>query len=252
MEHQKNLSRTHSASHDQDDWDEVHKQLLAVQKKSDRGNESGDTRLINNFNSNIEIQPEIRKKEKNSLTDLLQKAKDHKCSPADVINALETEHQTNLGWFTQLIGFITTTLKPLAKNQLWVWTDCFVPEARGRAVRNAEWSTDGFWTIDVELESMIVQSISKKEIPGFEDAVYNKKSGRRYIRLEIKPDTRAHDVCEKIDGRLDGRRMFKSGRIFNPKSIKLKKGTSIKFGGVLLIDHGPHLEVHPEDNFSIE
>jgi hypothetical protein len=82
-------------------------------------------------------------------------------------------------------------------------------------VRDAQHSTDGFYTIDVALEALTV---------GGETA-----PAGRFLRLEVEPGTRAHEVCVKAP---------------------VKEGTLVTFGGALVVDtDGPFLEIHPDGEF---
>src|SRR5262249_2128198 len=90
-------------------------------------------------------------------------------------------------------------------------------EGRGRPVREAQHSTDGFWTIDVELSAF--------EIGGSPADL----SRSAFLRLEIEPGTAAHEVC--------------AARPIGP-------ATALAFGGAVVIDEdGPFLEVHPDRDF---
>ena len=87
----------------------------------------------------------------------------------------------------------------------------------GAPVRTAQHSTDGFWTIDLELTSFAIGGT-----PGPPD---------RFLRLEVEPGTAAHARCEQ--------------------SIPTP-AIRVRFGGAVVIDtDGPFLEIHPEEDFEI-
>lgn len=85
-------------------------------------------------------------------------------------------------------------------------------QGTGRAIRDAQHSTDGFFTIDVALAGL---QIDRKQSP---------LSGR-YLRLEVEPGTDAHTACTKT-------------------AVHAKD--TLRFEGAVLIDNdGPFLEIHP-------
>jgi hypothetical protein len=53
----------------------------------------------------------------------------------------------------------------------------------------------------------------------------------RYLRLEVEPGTRAHEVCAKAP---------------------VTQGMLVTFGGALVVDtDGPFLEIHPDETFEV-
>ena len=85
-------------------------------------------------------------------------------------------------------------------------------------MRPAQHSTDGFWTIDVDLLS-------------FRIGAAHAPSGR-FLRVEVEPGTAAHGICEK--------------EAVGPPTL-------LSIGGPVVIDtDGPFLEVHPDEDFHIE
>ncbi len=135
------------------------------------------------------------------------------CDAAATVVMLSREPQEELGWFSCFVAFLTTPFKRIGISG-WKETGC-VGAGSGRPVRDAQHSTDGFYTIDVALRALTV---------GAEAA-----PAGRYLRLEIEPGTRAHEVCAKAP---------------------VKQGTPVTFGGALVIDtDGPFLEIHPDDEF---
>jgi len=138
------------------------------------------------------------------------------CEPPATLSKLSTSPQESLSWFDRFIAFLTTPFKRLGISG-WKETGC---EGRGLGtpVRDAQHSTDGFWTIDVALSSFTVAG-SDADL-----------STPRYLRLEIEPDTKAHDACAKTP----------------PKA-----GARLTFGGAIVIDtDADFLEIHPDEDFS--
>jgi hypothetical protein len=109
-------------------------------------------------------------------------------------------------------GFLTTPLKRLGFGG-WVDTGCRA-RAEGWVVRNAQWSTDKFYTIDLKLRSFVIGDRQLKP----------ELAGKRYVRLEIEPGTPAH------------------------KSANARTNQIIRVEGIVLVDthHGDELiEIHP-------
>jgi hypothetical protein len=135
------------------------------------------------------------------------------CDAAGTLALLSKEPQEALGWFSRFVAFLTTPFKRIGISG-WKETGCW-GEGSGRPVRDAQHSTDGFYTIDVALEALTV---------GGQAALAG-----RTLRLEVEPGTRAHDVCAKAP---------------------VKQGTLVTFGGALVVDtDGPFLEIHPDGEF---
>ena len=137
------------------------------------------------------------------------------CDASRTIAMLSREPQASLGWLSRWIAFVTTPFKFLGISG-WTDTGC-AALASGSPVRDAQHSTDGFWTIDVELHAFRIGNISP-ELP-------------RFLRLEIEPGTRAHEICER-----------------NP----VAPGAALSFGGPIVVDtDGPFLELHPKSDFAV-
>jgi len=135
------------------------------------------------------------------------------CDAAGTVALLSKEPQESLGWFSRFIAFLTTPFKRIGISG-WKETGCG-GEGSGRPVRDAQHSTDGFYTIDVALEAL---TVGGQAAPA-----------GRTLRLEVEPGTRAHEVCAKAP---------------------VKQGTLVTFGGALVIDtDGPFLEIHPDGEF---
>jgi hypothetical protein len=140
------------------------------------------------------------------------------CDAKGTIAKLSTSPQARLSWFDRAIAFLTTPFKFLGISG-WKETGCEA-KARGKPVRDAQHSMDGFWTIDVALEAFRIEAASAGLTPP------------KFIRLEVEPETKAHAVC--------------AGR-------QVTAGMELSFGGAVVVDtDGPFLEVHPEDDFRIE
>jgi hypothetical protein len=138
------------------------------------------------------------------------------CDAGRTLSILSKEPQKRLGWFSRVIGFLTTPFKYLGISG-WQETGCFASVV-GVPVRDAQHSTDGFWTIDVNLRSFEIGQEAAP--PG------------RFLRVEVEPGTKAHQVCE---------------------NTRVTSGIVIRFGGAVVVDtDGPFLEVHPEDDFTVQ
>ena len=139
------------------------------------------------------------------------------CDAEGTIGQLSTEPQPALSWFDRVIAFLTTPFKFLGISG-WKETGCDA-DAVGRPVRDAQHSTDGFWTIDVRLEALRVATTPADLKP------------ESFIRIEVEPGTKAHEVCA---------------------ARSVIKDMELAFGGAVVVDtDGPFLEVHPEDDFRV-
>jgi len=137
------------------------------------------------------------------------------CDAPRTVAMLSKEPQDALGWFSRFIAIVTTMFKRIGISG-WKETGC-AGAGSGRPVRDAQHSTDGFYTIDVALLALTV---------GTEVA-----PAGRYLRLEVEPGTRAHEVC-----------------VEEP----VKQGMLVTFGGALVVDtDGPFLEIHPDETFGV-
>lgn len=138
------------------------------------------------------------------------------CNPDWVINHLGTHAEDRLDPASREIGFLTTPLKRLGFGG-WVDTGCEAT-AKGWPVRNAQHSTDGFWTIDVKLKEFRIQNRMLKA------------NLQRWVRIEVEPNTPAH------------------------AKAAARANTLISFHGHVLIDthHADELiEVHPVDPITL-
>ena len=139
------------------------------------------------------------------------------CDRQGTIGMLSRQPQPALSWFDRFIAFLTTVFKRWGISG-WKETGCEA-EAQGRPVREAQHSTDGFWTIDVGLAAFAIgQTPADLASP-------------RFLRLEVEPGTAAHAVCA---------------------ANRIGPQTDLAFGGAIVIDtDGPFLEVHPDGDFRI-
>jgi hypothetical protein len=137
------------------------------------------------------------------------------CDAAKTLGLLSTAPQPALSWFSRFIAFLTTPFKFLGISG-WEETGCEAAGA-GYPVRDAQYSTDGFFTIDIALETFTILGTAPP-------------SGR-FIRLEVEPGTKAHDACTNHE---------------------VVTADRLSFGGPVVIDtDGPFLEVHPDEDFSV-
>jgi hypothetical protein len=137
------------------------------------------------------------------------------CDPPATMARLSAEPQSALCWLSRSIAILTTPFKYLGISG-WTDTGCF-GSGRGSLVRNAQHSTDGFWTLDVALDAFAIG-----ELPA---------AAGRFLRIEVEPGTAAHAVC--------------SAQLIEARS-------EVRFAGPLLVDtDGPFLEVHPAGEFEV-
>lgn len=139
------------------------------------------------------------------------------CHPQETVDCLSDKPNPALNWFDMAVAFFTTPVKRLLPQIFgWKKTGC-IASAVVVPVRDAQHSTDGFYTIDAAIESLTIGSVL---------APTNK-----FIRIEVEPGTGAHAVCA---------------------ATLPKQGQRISLSGPVLIDaDGPFLEIHPQDDFKI-
>jgi len=130
-----------------------------------------------------------------------------------IMEHLDRRPQPPLSGFDEAFAFIAT---PVFKQFLGIegWDETgYIADGRGAPVRDAQHSTDGFWTVDIEIEFFRILRLVRRG-PGL------------FIRLEIRPGRHAHVTCEGHKG--------------------IKVGEKIAFKGPVLLDHdASFLEVHP-------
>jgi hypothetical protein len=137
-----------------------------------------------------------------------------------ILRHLSKKPNDPLGFLAEAPAFLFTVFKRWGISG-WTQTGCSA-SGYGKPVRDAQWSTDRFYTIDVQLLTLAVASRNETVMMDWTGT-----TEPRYIRLEVEPGTRAHDVCVN------------------------KRPTSndtIVFKGVVLIDRdGPFYEIHPSE-----
>jgi hypothetical protein len=145
------------------------------------------------------------------------------CADLWVANHLWTKPNPVLHEVDEAIGIVTTAIKKQGIEG-WTYTGCGT-QAEAVAVRDAQHSTDGYWTIDVWLTSFRVGSMN---------GIWNLHVGEgRAIRIEAKPGTKAHDVLN------------------DDEDLRPRKGDKLRLSGPLYIDHGHFVEIHPEESITI-
>jgi hypothetical protein len=131
-----------------------------------------------------------------------------------IMDHLDTRPQPPLKWYDEAFAFFFT---PVGKEFLGIegWDETgYIADGRGKLIRDAQHSTDGFWTTDVEIIFFRILALVRQPPP------------KLYIRLEIRPGRLAHATCEAHNG--------------------IKAGQIIAFKGPVLLDHdASFLEVHP-------
>ena len=95
------------------------------------------------------------------------------CDAAKTIGMLSPSPQKPLSWFDRFVAFLTTPFKFLGISG-WKETGCSA-DAVGRPVRDAQHSTDGFWTIDVALAAFAIGGSAADPTPP------------RFVRVEVEP-----------------------------------------------------------------
>lgn len=139
------------------------------------------------------------------------------CDSPGTLAMLSGEPRPKLSWLDRLLSFVTTPFKRLGLSG-WTETGC-AGRGRGSPVRDAQHSSDGFWTIDVALSAFHIGAHGAD------------LSRARYLRLEVEPATRAHAACEE--------RLVRAGDL-------------LSFGGAVVIDRdADFLEIHPEEDFAV-
>ncbi len=139
------------------------------------------------------------------------------CDAAATLSMLSRDPQPALCFFSRALAFLTTPFKRLGISG-WKETGCG-SEGRGKPVRDAQHSTDGFWTIDVGLAALSI------------GAVPADLSAPAFMRLEVEPGTAAHEICA---------------------AGSIGPATDLEFGGAVVVDEdGPFLEVHPDRDFRV-
>lgn len=108
----------------------------------------------------------------------------HNCNPFWVENELRRTPNDALTDFDRAVASISTPFKQAGISS-WVTTGC-IGTATGSPVRSPQHGTDGIWTIDIKLDSLLV---TDRYVPS-----YNKplSAANRYVRLEVAPINGSH------------------------------------------------------------
>lgn len=136
-----------------------------------------------------------------------------------ILQHLSNLPEPRLNVADQFLGFFTTNLFKNVGIAGWLSTGCSAGGI-GRPWRDAQHSTDGFWTIDVEIVRLSVRDHKHTA------QMASSFGAGKYLRLEVKPDTRAHRVCAE-----------------RPPTTS----DVIYFSGPMFIDHHSFYECHPAD-----
>jgi hypothetical protein len=130
-----------------------------------------------------------------------------------IMEHLDKKVQPPLSGFDEVFAFFAT---PVGKQLLGIegWDETgYIADGRGTVQRDAQWSTDLIYTVDVELIFFRILKLVRHG-PGL------------FLRLEITPWVPAHATCSSHHG--------------------IKEGQRIAFQGPVLLDHdGSWIEVHP-------
>lgn len=138
------------------------------------------------------------------------------CDAPRVFSALSDHSERQLGDLDKNGGILTTPLKRIGISG-WTPTGC-PGQGQGTLTTDAAHSSDGFWTVDVQLDYVSIGSLEAAP-------------PSRFLRIELEPNLPAHNYAQ---------------------SHSLKKGDRVLFGGPVVFDNDlPHrfLEVHPIDLF---
>ncbi len=114
----------------------------------------------------------------------------YNCNPFWVENELRHMPNDPLSGVDQAAAFIATPFKEAGISS-WVTTGC-IGTATGSPVRSAQHSTDGFWTIDIKLDSL---TATDRSVQGYS---WPLNAGNRYVRLEVEPinGSQSHAYCD--------------------------------------------------------
>lgn len=138
------------------------------------------------------------------------------CDAQGTVDMLKNKPESELSWFDRFIAWFTTPFKKIGIEG-WKETGC-VAKSTGTPVRDAQHSSDGFWTIDMAISTFTISGVSS--------------SGDRFIRIEVEPGTKAHDICD---------------------TQLITSSSNLELGGAVVIDKdGPFLEIHPDEDFSVQ
>ncbi len=139
-------------------------------------------------------------------------------------NLRKMEPPLNLGQ-TSPAGLLTPLKRSALGVKAWGQTGCRATRVIG-TIKHRAWSTDGFYTIDVLLDE-------------FEGALLT--GTNKGIRIEVDP-------IDPVDGSGENPAHQAIQNAGGLTSIEINR--KILFNGVVRIDHGRFLEVHPFENFT--
>ena len=137
------------------------------------------------------------------------------CAQSKVIRALDSVPQPRLTGFDMFIAKVST---PFKRRGLSGWRETYCDAyAVGLLVRDAEHSTDGFWTMDLRLSLFAI-------------ALDTLVPTKRFIRIEVEPHTRANTEVSAAPPR---------------------QSDCIEVSGIVVIDTDRNfLEIHPDTGYS--
>jgi hypothetical protein len=163
----------------------------------------------------------------------------HECSSLPVLRTSENEA---LGLIERQLGEVTTWFKRvgiIAKG--WRSTGCFFHNASGRVVRSPQYSTDGAWTVDLQLDSFVFEGK-----PVHPDHPV-------YIRLEIWPrgvEDGTGYAHHQMDINAPAAHCPGASRVAD--GSYLPRGTRIDFGGLVVVDvDHDFAEIHPDKELRV-
>lgn len=138
------------------------------------------------------------------------------CDPDLLFSQITSQKAEIVSWFDETVGVITTPFKCLGIKG-WDPTGC-TAKGSGTITREVAWSTDGLYTIDVELQQLTI---------GGQARSYPLPNGNHgFIRLEVRPFRQAWNYCN---------------------AHRLEVGDTLEFAGPVMWDHDKEwLEIHPQ------
>jgi hypothetical protein len=108
------------------------------------------------------------------------------CNGQWVVDHLGRTPEDRLSAIDRDVGVFSTPLKGIGLAGGWVDTGCFAT-AVGAPIRDAQHSTDGFWTIDLLLTSFTAGGAS---LPP--------RRTNTFVRIEVEPGTPAHNSAHAL------------------------------------------------------
>jgi hypothetical protein len=157
------------------------------------------------------------------------------CDPDLVVSRLNDAPEPKLSAADEALGELTTPLKKVTGLKAWRSTRCIVHGAIGRPVRPAQYSTDGFYTLDVKLLRF---RLGKHLIA---------EGNNQYLRLEIRPDHRTAHALTATHRPGPGDLVVFGGLLVRDHTLHVK----VKPFNIVLRDEYGFLEVHPDGEFNV-